>query len=410
MPITSQLAALSQSRDLCHRDDTHAKASSRTPAPKPRPPVQSLSPCSTRAIRCIATVVARLRTAARSPGSREDRVSDRTACSRALPPISDREADEPDRLLLRAAAGPAMPVMPTPTEASKLLGRPPRAPGDLGRDRADALDQLRVDAREIRLGPVASRRRRRRGRIPTIPGGRSGERRAGRRCTTRRPRSSRALRAAPRPARRSSSRRARTACSPCRSAMNASSASYRLLRRRLEARRDLDLAAPQAGRDLEPREPQRRRRPRRAACWRSPTRGCPNSRTISRAVRGRAGDRRLERSVGDGRLPHRLQLARAARAAPRRSGPAPASAGGTTSPGAVPTGLEHGRPAGITACLRLAARSASAVESGPAAHQRREDLARSAPRARRRAPSRVRRSRRRSPRSDRRPSARGRRW
>ena len=88
--------------------------------------------------------------------------------------------------------GPAMPVMPTPTSAPSRS----RAPvgqrlGDLGRHRADALDQRRVDARQRDLRLVRRRRRARRARTSEEPGALGQpRRRAGRRCTTRRWRSS----------------------------------------------------------------------------------------------------------------------------------------------------------------------------------------------------------------------------
>jgi hypothetical protein len=54
-------------------------------------------------------------------------------------------------------------------------------------------------------------------------------------------------------------------------------------------------------------------------------------------------------------------------------GPAP-SAGGTTNPGAVPTGLSTAAPRGITACLRFGVADRVLVEVGPAGQQRTEDL------------------------------------
>ena len=79
-------------------------------------------PRSSRASRCIATVVERSRMSARPPGSCVLRV---TARRRGR---SDREADEAHRLLGRPPRGPAMPVIPTPMVAPKPLARRPRAP------------------------------------------------------------------------------------------------------------------------------------------------------------------------------------------------------------------------------------------------------------------------------------------
>ena len=117
---------------------------------------QSLSPRSTRAIRCIATVVARSRTAARSPGTRVLRVNERTAVEAAGLPVGDREADQPDRLLRRAATGPRDAGDADADRGAEAL---PRAVGqrlcDLDRDGAVRGDQLGLDADQIDLGPIA---------------------------------------------------------------------------------------------------------------------------------------------------------------------------------------------------------------------------------------------------------------
>ncbi len=80
------------------------------------------------------------------------------------------------------------------------------------------------------------------------------------------------------------------------------------------------------------------------------------------AVGARSLERGAQRLGFEGLLPHRLQLARRTRQHDdRRSAAEPACAarGRTTSPGAVPTGSSTAAPAGIVACLRLAARIAS---------------------------------------------------
>ena len=123
--------------------------------------------------------------------------------------------------------------------------------GDLGRHRAVALDQLRGHVRERRSWPRWSRRRRRPARTRRSPRGRSAAPPSARRCRTRPSRRSGPVEQRRPPGRRSSSRRRRTACRAWRSRI---AASKRVVDRRgggLEHRRDLDLAAAQAGRDLE---------------------------------------------------------------------------------------------------------------------------------------------------------------
>ena len=118
---------------------------------------------------------------------------------------------------------------------------------------------------------------------------------------------------------------------------------------------DLELAAAQAGRDLERRQIGLAARSR-AASWRSPTRGCRTAaacspETASRAVEHRADGLRRPSA----RRPHRLQLARRPGQDDHR-GPV-----GRGPPGRArsPPGRSSAAPRGTIACLRLASRSAS---------------------------------------------------
>ena len=163
------------------------------------------------------------------------------------------------------------------------------------------------------------------------------------------------------------------------------------LRRRLVARRDLDLAAAQAGGDLERRRAPGRPPRRPAACWRSRTRG---SRT---AGRSRAG-----RSVAPAiAAPERRRSARAishigcsSRGGPGSTttvGPSP-SRGRHDEPGRRADRLEHRRALRDHRLLAVGARG-SRPDRGPAsASSSAAGSRRSAPPARRRAPSRGRRS------------------
>ena len=144
--------------------------------------------------------------------------------------------------------------------------------------------------------------------------------------------------------------------------------------RGLVARDDLDLAAPQARRDLQRRRgpcPSPRRRRSVSAISDS---GMPNRRSIAlRVARPRPPTRRAERLASrSAGAPHRLQLARRPGQHDDRRAAA-VDAGGTTSPGAVPTGSRTVAPAGTTACLRLPRADRVGVEVGPALQQRLED-------------------------------------
>ena len=116
---------------------------------------------------------------------------------------------------------------------------------------------------------------------------------------------------------------------------------------------DLELAAAQAGRDLQPVEPDLAR-PRPAASPRSRTRG---SRTGASSSGGSAA-RRLP-PPGRARSPPPAPSSPAARAAGPGSTTTTCPPAGTTRPGAVPTGSSATAPSGTIACLRFAIWSAS---------------------------------------------------
>ena len=206
-----------------------------------------------------------------------------------------------------------------------------------------------------------------------------------------RERSRRAARraAAPPPARRPCCRRRRTACrrgararpprTPRRRALgvrldSASRSRSRRVCRHVVISRRLELHALALGHaqrlgDLRLGDPEQPQRPLRVGgrAARSPraARRCRAPRATSAAARA------------------------AGRAAPRPSGRArPVAAGGTTSPGAVPDGLEHRRAAGTVACLRLAAPDRLRVDVRPAPGAAARRSRRCAARAPRRAPSR----------------------
>ncbi len=169
------------------------------------------------------------------------------------------------------------------------------------------------------------------------------------------------------------------------------------LRGGLEARRDLDLAAPQAGRDLQPIERQSRRvappeRPGDLGL------GQPVEPHDLPPVLPRAGDRGPERAGGHRRLPHRPQLVgrpgQHDDGRPGRARVAPPRGHDEPGRGSRPGRARSPRPGSPPACgsraaphpRRGRASAASAAAGSP----------RSAPPAPRRAPSRARRSARRA--------------
>ncbi len=243
------------------------------------------------------------------------------------------------------------------------------------------LDQLAVDARQRDLGVVRSTPPRRPSRTPRRPAARSAAPPARPRCTTP-PRAivrvggidSRA--AAPPPA--------HPRCSP--SVENSVSGvalghaaartrRYTLSASRLIARHDLDLAAFQAGRDLEPLELDALALRPRAASRRSPTRGSRTGAASAARTPSRPRAPRAARRVCDRRAPHRLQLARRARAARPRSGrSAAASRRRHHQPGRGADRLEHGRAARHRRLLAVARRDRLRVDVRPALQQRAHDL------------------------------------
>ena len=253
------------------------------------------------------------------------------------------------------------------------------------------VDQRRVDARQGDLRLVRSRRPARRARRPRSPARRSAAPPAARPCTTRRRRrSSAAARAAARrPARRPSSRRRRTACRRGAPRTPSTNALVDLRGRRLVARDDLDLAAPQAGRDLQRVEGDARRSS--SATQRRGDLGLGDPEQPQHPLRVTRGARRARRATR--RSPARSRhIGCSSRGGPGSTttvGPVARRAGGTTSPGAVPTGSRIVAPSGTTACLRLAARSASSSRCGQRCASRSQDLADALLQRARRAPSRA---------------------
>ena len=116
----------------------------------------------------------------------------------------------------------------------------------------------------------------------------------------------------------------------------------------------------------------------------------PNSRSICwRYSVARRGRRARTPSVSTAARPHRLQLARRARAARRPSGRAPSARAGTTRPGrrARPA-RGPSRPPGSRACLRFGVADAPRGRGPASAAISGSRISRSAPPAPRRAPSR----------------------
>ena len=234
----------------------------------------------------------------------------------------DAEAHAADRLVRRAAPGSR-----DAGQADRRVGVEAleRAVGerlrDLVRDRAVLLDQLAPARPAARSWPRSSTRPRRRRSTPRRRGGRSGARPAGRRCTTPPPPAGGPA-AAPRPARRSSCRPSRR---PSRRGARPSSPRARSAAASLASSERITISssrAAQAGRDLEPVEAHLRVRD----AQRLGDLGLGDAEHAHHrlAVARRAGDGLLER-LGLHRLaPALLQLARRARAAPRRPGRSPA--------------------------------------------------------------------------------------
>ena len=322
-------------------------------------PHPSRSPSSRRRTRCSATVVERSRTSARPPGRCTRRVSDPSADHTlkhtvptglsSVPPPGPGDAGDPD-----ADVG-AEPL-------GRARARAPRRPRPTPRRRARSAPGRR---RPAPSSPRRRRRRARRGRTPTSRRARSAARRAGRPCTTRRWRSSsRARAAAARPARRPTRRRRRRACRRGARARRRSNASYVVGRRRLVPRDDLDLAAPQAGRDLQRVEVDALARARRAASRRSRTPGCRTSAASPAGTPCARRSRRANASRLDRRRPHALQLARRARAGRRRSGPRARRPAGPRTPARCRPARAPPRPRAPSPACGCRARTASMSRFG----------------------------------------------
>ena len=182
-----------------------------------------------------------------------------------------------------------------------------------------------------------------------------------------------------------SSRRSEKSVRPWRSRDQRPSTASQARRGRLAARDHLHLGAPQAGRDLELVEavepllghPQRLRDLRLRDARTAAASRCSYSRAPARSPPGTP----------------RVSTASATSPAARAAGPAAPRSSGvarrTTTPGAVPAGSITWAPSGTSACLRLAACTASKSRwrSAPSAAA---GSPRSAPRARRRAPASAR--------------------
>ena len=297
---------------------------------------QALDASSSRRIMCIATVVERSRTSAREPGSTSRR-------SRRRPSSWDTlKQTVPTGFSSVPPPGPAIPVIPTPTDApSARPGAVGQRRRDLVGDRADALDQRRVDARQRHLGLVGVddqpaqhvRRGARAGRSAGPP--------AARPCRTPPSRSSR----------RSPQQRRHLLVD--RRAVVGERRSWRALER---PRRTPRTSAAASGANTVAISISPRRRQvvissdaggvaAPPACARSPTPGCPKIRSIPLAQLPRPGQRGAHRLRLQRRLPHRLQLARRAgqhedrRAVPRPGprAPAPSRPARAPSPPAGPS-------------------------------------------------------------------------
>ena len=161
-------------------------------------------------------------------------------------------------------------------------------------------------------------------------------------------------------------------CAPCRPRMSSDEGRVGVLRARLVERRDLDLAAPQARRDLQRREVE-------SGLLGDEERlgdlglGDPHQ-PQDRLLVDRSRPRSRHETRPSRAPPPTSAAARAAgRAARRPSGPPSSAAGGTTTPGAVPTGSSTVAPCGHVRLLARAARHRGAVDVRPALRERRDD-------------------------------------
>ena len=363
---------------------------------------RSRRPSSARRSRCIASVVVRSRTAARSPGSRTVR-----SISGAPSAPATHTQTVPTGFSGVPPSGPAMPVIPTPidgAEPPRGARRPAPPPPPATRPRRAAISSAGTPAmRHLRLVRVHDHAAEHVGRRAR-PVGQPRRHQPARARLGRPPPSAPAARAAaPRRSRRSStpSRENTRVAEP----LDARRLHERVVppRGRREDRRDLELAPPQAGRDLERTTTPRPRA--RAASARARTPARPTIRMIRcSSVAAHAPARPAPAGVPTAVLPHRLQLAR--RAGQHDTTGPPST--GTTSPGAVPTGSSTVAPRGTSACLRFAGPQRLVAHVAPAPAQRADD--RPDPLLQRRVELHrdARRTRPRPRRSDRRRSARAR--
>ena len=249
--------------------------------------------------------------------------------------------------------GPAMPVMPIPdVGAEPRDGARGQRRGHLRRDRPDTLDQLRRRPRRARPSPRSSTRPRRPARRPRSPA-RSVSRAAisppvhdSATATVERggPSSSPATMSSIVAPSRENTR------SPCRS-------TQRRLERRVrrppptgsKTRRDLELAAPQAGRDLQ--RSSATPPPRARSVSASSDSGIPIMPHDPLLERPRARQQRPAAPAPSPPPPTSAAARPAARAA--RGRPGRPSTAARRGPGAVPTGSSTVAPRGTSACLRL---------------------------------------------------------
>ena len=261
---------------------TAAPAASLTPGPASPPPVRPdrPRPRSRRRSRCIATVVERSRTSARRPAAAAPASAARRRARRR------RSRRSPTGLSAVPPSGPAMPVIPTPTSAPKRAIAPSASAaatsGETAPWRSISAASTPASAVLAAFGvdDQAAEHVRRGARALGQPAGQQA-----RRCTTR----PTAIGAGPVEQQRRDLLVDRgpvvgeQGVAVALAQRRPRSARVGRLGRRLVARGDLDLAAAQAGRDLQALEVHARPPRARAASRRSRT---PGSRTAAASPAG----------------------------------------------------------------------------------------------------------------------------
>ncbi len=312
----------------------------------------------------MATVVDRSRTSDRLPGSSTRRVS------RAPPRRQTEKHTVPTGLSGVPPSGPAIPVIPIPTSASNrdsCAGS--ERLGHLRRHRTEPRDQTRIHPGERDLGLV---------RVDDDPAGEIGRgarqlgqprrhQAAGARLRDRdHPprRQRRHLRVDRRPVARE-----QQLAVPLRDEVD--QRRVRRLASRLVPRRDLDLAAAQAGRDLERLE-RHTRLLGRAERVRDLGLGQPVQAHDPAQVRPRARDRRAERAGPDGLRPHLVELAR--RAGEHDDGRTGTGRRWDHQPRRGPDRIQNRGTPRNDGLLSVRLPDRVGIEALPAMHQRPEDL------------------------------------